>query len=112
MANSPGNNQFAAVNRALISHPSEQILSGDITHWGSGATNMLDADKDDYTQCPIDLLSTFHNAGINLLFYDGHVESENWNSKLATPGYFDPSRMCTIYQGTGQVHYTGTAPGN
>jgi prepilin-type N-terminal cleavage/methylation domain-containing protein/prepilin-type processing-associated H-X9-DG protein len=103
--------QYAPVRRNLITHPSEQILSGDITDWYSGAGNMLDADKDDYVQCPIDLISTFHNAGINLLFYDGHVESEKWNTKLATPGYFNPARMCTIYSGPGQITYTGTAPG-
>ena len=102
---------FAAVNRTLILHPAEQILSGDITDWPY-SNGQTDADKDDYTQCPIDVLSTYHNASINLLFYDGHVESEKWNSSLSTPGYFNPSRMCTIYQGTGQLTYTGTAPGH
>jgi prepilin-type N-terminal cleavage/methylation domain-containing protein/prepilin-type processing-associated H-X9-DG protein len=101
--------KFGPVRRNSISHAAEQILSGDVTDWPSAG--VVDADKDDYTQSPIDTISTFHNASINLLFADGHVESEKWNSSLSTPGYFDPSRMCTIYQGTGQVTYTGTAPG-
>jgi prepilin-type N-terminal cleavage/methylation domain-containing protein/prepilin-type processing-associated H-X9-DG protein len=100
---------YSAVNRTLINHPAEQILSGDITDWGATAVN--DADKNDNSVCPIDLQSTFHGGAINLLFADGHVQQVQWNSGLKTPGYFDPSRMCTIYSGTGQATYEGDAPG-
>jgi prepilin-type processing-associated H-X9-DG protein len=104
MANTTNHNQYAAVNRTLISNPAEQILSGDITDWSAGSTNVLDSDKDDYTQCPIDLISTFHNASINLLFADGHVESEKWNAKLSPAGYFDQTRMATHYSGPGSAY--------
>jgi prepilin-type N-terminal cleavage/methylation domain-containing protein/prepilin-type processing-associated H-X9-DG protein len=90
----------AAVKRTLVSHPSEQILSGDITDWPDGV-GLNDADKDDYSQCPIDTMSKFHNGGINLLFADGHVESEKWDTKLSPAGYFDQTRMTTHYDGTG-----------
>jgi prepilin-type N-terminal cleavage/methylation domain-containing protein/prepilin-type processing-associated H-X9-DG protein len=100
---------LGAVSRMLISHPAEQILSGDITDWATGGT--LDSDKNDDFQSPIDLISTFHTASINLLFYDGHVESVKWNAPAVAAGYFDPTRMCTIYQGPCQITYSGTAPG-
>lgn len=89
-----------AVRKTLIAHPTQQILSGDITNWpnGSGAT---DPDKCDFTTNPISTLSTFHNGIINLLFCDGHVEPVKWNPNLSTPGYFDASRMTTHYDGTG-----------
>jgi prepilin-type N-terminal cleavage/methylation domain-containing protein/prepilin-type processing-associated H-X9-DG protein len=93
------NVQYAAVKRTLVSHPAEQILSGDITDPTSSGMN--DADKNDYERCPIDLLSNFHNHGINLLFADGHVEEEKWNANLSPAGYFDHSRMTTHYDGTG-----------
>lgn len=89
----------AAVKRSLVAHPAEQILSGDITDWPSTGVN--DADKDDYTQCPIDKQSGYHNGDINLLFADGHVETVKWNSNLSPAGYFDNSRMTTHYDGTG-----------
>ena len=94
-----GTADFAAVKRTLVAHPAEQILSGDITDWSSSGMN--DADKDDYQQCPIDVISTFHNTGINLLFADGHVEQEKWNPKNSSQGYFDNTRMTTHYDGTG-----------
>lgn len=93
---------FAAVRRTLVKYPAEQILSGDITDWPAG--NSADADKDDYSTCPIDLQSTFHNGSINLLFYDGHVENERWNTNLTPAGYFDQSRMTTHYSGPGQPY--------
>jgi general secretion pathway protein G len=104
---------YAAVNRVSIAHPSEQILSGDITDWPGSAT---DADKNDATSCPIDKKSvysngSFHNGAINLLFADGHVDTVQWNAALSIPGYFNPSRMCTIYSGTGQKTYEGNAAG-
>jgi prepilin-type N-terminal cleavage/methylation domain-containing protein/prepilin-type processing-associated H-X9-DG protein len=106
-----GQGNFAAVKRTLIAHPAEQILSGDITDWSSSGLN--DADKDDYTQCPIDVQSNFHNHGINLLFADGHVEYEKWNSNLSPAGYFDHTRMTTHYDGTGATatsYYTYLTP--
>lgn len=99
-----GTGDFAAVKRTLVAHPAEQILSGDITDWSTSGIN--DADKDDYAQCPIDTISTYHNGGINLLFADGHVEQEKWNTKLTPAGYFDNTRMTTHYDGTGP---TGTS---
>ena len=93
---------FAAVNKTLIAHPAEQILSGDITDWQGNGNGEYDADKDDYSMCPIDLQSTFHNGTINLLFADGHVENEKWSTGANFPngGYFDQTRMCTHYGGT------------
>ena len=105
--------KYAPIKRTLVTHPSEQILSGDITDW-SDSTGVNDADKDDYAQCPIDTLSTFHNGGINLLFADGHVESEKWDTKLSPVGYFDQTRMTTHYDGTGPAggasYYTYLTP--
>jgi len=89
-----------AVRKSLIAHPSEQILSGDITNW-SDATGATNPDKCDFITNPISTLSTFHNGGINILFCDGHVEPVKWNPNLSTPGYFDASRMTTHYDGTG-----------
>jgi prepilin-type N-terminal cleavage/methylation domain-containing protein/prepilin-type processing-associated H-X9-DG protein len=99
-----GQGEFAAVKRTLVAHPAEQILSGDITDWS--VSGMNDADKDDYAQCPIDKISTFHNSGINLLFADGHVEQEKWNTNLNPAGYFDQTRMTTHYDGTGPTATT------
>jgi prepilin-type processing-associated H-X9-DG protein len=87
---------FAAVNKNLITCPAQTILSGDITSWSDASPND-DADKDDYTQNPISAKSTFHNGAVNLLFADGHVATVQWNS---TTGYFDPTNMCTHYEGT------------
>jgi prepilin-type N-terminal cleavage/methylation domain-containing protein/prepilin-type processing-associated H-X9-DG protein len=106
-----GQGNFAVVKRTLIAHPAEQIMSGDITDWANSGIN--DADKDDYQQCPIDTLSNFHNHGINLLFYDGHVEYEKWNTNLSPAGYFDHTRMTTHYDGTGPTatsYYTYLTP--
>lgn len=106
-----GQGNYAAINRTLIAHPAEQILSGDITDWPSSGIN--DADKDDYKQCPIDVQSNFHNHGINLLFCDGHVEEEKWNGNLNPAGYFDQTRMTTHYDGTGPTatsYYTYLSP--
>jgi len=89
---------FGPVKKNLIEHPSEQILSGDVTD--PVGTDVTDADKDDYTQCPFDKLSSFHNNGVNLLFVDGHVEFEKWNPNLSPAGYFDGTRMATHYAGT------------
>jgi prepilin-type N-terminal cleavage/methylation domain-containing protein/prepilin-type processing-associated H-X9-DG protein len=103
--------EFAAVKRTLISHPAEQILSGDITDASAGGIN--DADKNDYNTCPIDLISTFHNAGINLLFADGHVEAVKWSTSVTPAGYFDNTRMTTHYDGTGPTagtYYTYLTP--
>jgi prepilin-type N-terminal cleavage/methylation domain-containing protein/prepilin-type processing-associated H-X9-DG protein len=96
-----GTGEYAAIKRTLIAHPSQQILSGDITDWNSSGTS--DADKDDYAQCPFDKESTFHNGNVNLLFCDGHVEAEKWNTNLSPAGYFDQSRMTTHYDGTGPI---------
>lgn len=103
---------FAAVKRLLITHPLEQILSGDVTDW-SDTLGKTDADKVDYTLDPIDLQSTFHNGGINLLFCDGHVETEKWNTGLSPAGYFDSTRMTTHYDGMGPTattYYTYLKP--
>jgi prepilin-type processing-associated H-X9-DG protein/prepilin-type N-terminal cleavage/methylation domain-containing protein len=90
--------KFAAVRRTLITMPVEQILSGDVTDWP--AAGVIDADKDDFSQCPFDVKSTIHNGSVNLLFADGHVASATWNPALSPPGYFDQTRMSTHYQGT------------
>jgi prepilin-type processing-associated H-X9-DG protein len=100
----------AAIRRTLVIMPAEQILSGDITNttWDTSG-GKLDADKNDYTVNPIQTQSTYHNGSINLLFADGHVEVEKWNTNLSPPGYFDQTRMCTHYQGTvngGQPYLT------
>jgi prepilin-type N-terminal cleavage/methylation domain-containing protein/prepilin-type processing-associated H-X9-DG protein len=91
----------AAVRTMLIVNPAQQILSGDVTTWDDGS-GLTDADKNDYTQDPIQKQSTytsgsFHSGGINLLFADGHVENEKWNPKLVPAGYFDNTRMATHY---------------
>jgi prepilin-type processing-associated H-X9-DG protein/prepilin-type N-terminal cleavage/methylation domain-containing protein len=102
-----------AIRKTLIAHPSEQILSGDITNWAAGSTGAANPDKCDFTTNPISTLSTFHNGGINLLFCDGHVEQVKWNPTLSTPGYFDASRMTTHYDGTGPTagsYYTYLTP--
>jgi prepilin-type N-terminal cleavage/methylation domain-containing protein/prepilin-type processing-associated H-X9-DG protein len=102
-----GTSEYAAVKRTLIAHPTEQILSGDITNWSSSSSS--DADKSDYTQNPISTVSKIHNGSINLLFADGHVEPERWNTNLTPAGYFDNTRMTTHYDGTGpsQGQYYG-----
>jgi len=105
--------KVAAVKRTLIAHPSEQILSGDITNWPAGAAGATDADKVDFTVNPILNASTFHNAGINLLFADGHVEAVKWDPNLTPPGFFDATRMTTHYDGTGptpNTYYTYLTP--
>jgi len=92
------NGKFSAVNSRLIIMPAEQILGGDVTD-GFG-TSAADADKDDYTQSPIDKQSTFHNGMINLLYVDGHVAEAKWNANALSQGYFDPTRMSSHYSGT------------
>jgi len=109
--NSTSGSTFA-VRKSLIVHPSEQILSGDITNW-PGSTGATNPDKCDFTTNPISTLSTFHNGGINLLFCDGHVEQEKWNPNLNPPGYFDATQMTTHYDGTGptpNTYYTYLTP--
>jgi prepilin-type N-terminal cleavage/methylation domain-containing protein/prepilin-type processing-associated H-X9-DG protein len=101
-----------AVRKSLIAHPSEQILSGDITNWAdsSGATN---PDKCDFTVNPIATQSGFHGGGINILFCDGHVEPVKWNPNLSPAGYFDAEHMTTHYDGTGSTsggYYTYLTP--
>ena len=92
-------NSFGPVKEQLISFPSKQILAGDITDWPDAA-GLLDADKDDYSQNPFDLQSTFHRGKVNILFADGHVGQLLWNSNLKPPGYFDVKAMSTHYTGT------------
>lgn len=87
---------FAPVRRSLLLHPAETILSGDITDWGDSSPTD-DADKDDYTQNPLDKKAAFHNGAVNILFADGHVAIVQWNPAY---GYFDQTRMCTHYEGT------------
>ena len=89
---------MGAVNRNEISHPVEQILSGDITYW-VGSNGINDADKDDYSENPISTQSTFHNGTVNILFCDGHVQNAQWQPSSQSVGYFDPTRMCTHYEG-------------
>ena len=88
-----------AVKQQLINYPSKQILSGDITDWPDG-DGLLDADKDDYTQNPFDIQSTFHRGKVNILFADGHIATLMWNASLDPPGYFDVATMSTHYTGT------------
>jgi prepilin-type N-terminal cleavage/methylation domain-containing protein/prepilin-type processing-associated H-X9-DG protein len=99
-----GSSGFFAVKRSRITTPAEYILSGDITTWGDASPND-DADKDNFTPNPIQSKSSFHNGGINLLFADGHVAMVTWNAQLANSsqdgGYFDNTRMTTVYSGTG-----------
>lgn len=93
------NNSFGPVKEQLITFPSKQILAGDITDWPD-ADGLLDADKDDYSQNPIDLQSTFHRGKVNVLFADGHVGLLLWDKNLSPPGYFDKTTMSTHYGGT------------
>lgn len=92
---------FAAVKLQTITYPTKTIMSGDITHvsWPGTNSGMFDADKDDYTQNPIDTKSPFHNGKVNVLFYDGHVSTLIWKTSYATPGYFDRTTMATHYSG-------------
>jgi prepilin-type processing-associated H-X9-DG protein len=85
--------------------PAEQILAGDITDWPD-AVGLLDADKNDNVQNPIDIKATFHNGSINILYADGHVAPAKWLTTGSSQGYFDPSRMSTHYQGTGYLYQT------
>ncbi len=80
------NGNFGAVKQQLIQHPTEQILSGDISDWPDGP-GLTDADKDDYSQNPFDTQANFHNGRVNILFADGHVSLLKWNTGLTTPGY-------------------------
>ena len=94
----------APVQKASISMPVEQILSGDITYWPFGATGVNDADKDDYSENPIQSQATFHDGKVNILFADGHVATAGWQPTTAftaapAQGYFDPTRMATHYPG-------------
>jgi prepilin-type N-terminal cleavage/methylation domain-containing protein/prepilin-type processing-associated H-X9-DG protein len=93
---------FAPVRRDLISMPAEQILSGDITDWPEA---QMDADKDDYTQNPIDVKSPFHNGVVNLLYADGHVAEAKWLTSGSSQGYYDPTTMSNHYQGTPGLQY-------
>ncbi len=108
----PQQGQFATVRRTSIAMPAEQILSGDVTDWP--ASGVVDSDKDDYTQCPIDAQASFHNGAINLLYVDGHVAEAKWNANSLSQGYFDPTRMSTHYPGTKNPltsqYYTYLAP--
>ena len=96
---------FAAVNRGLITHPSEYILSGDITTWPNGSGTQ-DADKDNYNTntiaaaWPATSGINVHSGAANILFADGHVEAAHVNASASAQGYFDPTRMCTHYEGT------------
>ena len=102
----PGDTQYPPVKRTLIAHPSEQLLSGDVSCSEWGTSEKTDADKVDYTVNPIDKLSGFHNNTVNLLFVDGHVEAEKWQTSTYSEGYFDPTRMTTHYDGTGATSTT------
>ena len=98
-----GSSGFLAVKRSRITTPAEYILSGDITSWPDPSPND-DADKDDLTPNPIQSQSTFHNGSVNLLFADGHVSGIIWNQANAGStdgGYYDNTRMTTVYSGTG-----------
>jgi prepilin-type processing-associated H-X9-DG protein/prepilin-type N-terminal cleavage/methylation domain-containing protein len=102
---------FGPVSLRSISNPAEYILSGDITTWGNQPGN-ADADKDNYLQNPTQRQANFHNGAVNLLFADGHVATIQWNSALSSSGdggYYDKSRMTTVYLGTGYsyLYYYG-----
>jgi prepilin-type N-terminal cleavage/methylation domain-containing protein/prepilin-type processing-associated H-X9-DG protein len=104
--NDPNGNQggtgfYSSVKRTLISHPTEQILCGDVSCAEWGTSEKTDADKVDYNVNPIDKESGYHNNMINLLFADGHVEAVKWQTSTYSQGYFDPTRMTTHYDGTG-----------
>ena len=83
-------NSFAATNTRRIQQPSYFITGGD----NQIDFNVIDADKDDYTQeCVFNEADSRtwpaqHNGSMNLMFADGHAE---------LTAAFDPARMTYRY---------------
>ncbi len=95
---SEGGERFAPVNRLRIRELSKHILGGECVYWGG---QLIDADKDDYSQTPSFKPDGSKGKLTPILFADGHVQSF---------AQFDNQNMTGRYEGVGDGNSYPSSP--